>query len=160
MSILTRWLVKRQVARKERAVRDLIENVYCRLQPSQFGIGVFAIRDIPEGTNPFRCQPPGDEYTEFDENDAKIYIYENDNIPPGVKQCVRDLSSISHDGMLLVPVEFNCSCLRCYINHSLTPNVTTNDGEIFVTTRYIKEGEELFVNYYDYYGRLPWEQKI
>jgi len=36
-------------------VRNLKNNVYCRIKPDSFGgVGVFAIKDIPEGVNPFK----------------------------------------------------------------------------------------------------------
>jgi SET domain-containing protein len=39
---------------KEKLIIKRLEKVYCKLAPSQIhGIGVFAIKDIPKGTNPF-----------------------------------------------------------------------------------------------------------
>ena len=39
---------------KEKLILKRLEKVYCRLAPSPIhGIGVFAIKDIPKGTNPF-----------------------------------------------------------------------------------------------------------
>src|ERR1700722_14347341 len=40
----------------KKLIKDLEENVYCRLQPSKVhGIGIFAIRDIPKGKNLFKA---------------------------------------------------------------------------------------------------------
>jgi hypothetical protein len=39
-------------------LRRVLADCYCRLQPSRIhGIGVFAIRDIPNGRNPFKAMP-------------------------------------------------------------------------------------------------------
>ena len=39
---------------KNKILNILKDNTYCRLQPSPIhGIGVFAIKDIPDGVNPF-----------------------------------------------------------------------------------------------------------
>jgi len=40
---------------KKEVILKKLENTYCRLQPSMIsGVGVFAIRDIPQGINPFQ----------------------------------------------------------------------------------------------------------
>src|SRR5690348_244401 len=39
-------------------LRRILANCYCQLRPSPIhGIGVFAIRDVPKGRNPFKTLP-------------------------------------------------------------------------------------------------------
>ena len=40
---------------KQTILEHLKNNIYCRLKPSKIhGVGVFAIRNIPKNTNPFK----------------------------------------------------------------------------------------------------------
>lgn len=38
---------------KQQLLKHLETEVYCRLKISEYGIGVFAVRDIPKGQTPF-----------------------------------------------------------------------------------------------------------
>src|SRR3989338_4757377 len=80
---------------KKQLLRDLREKTYCRLQPSSIhGIGVFAIRDIPKGTDPFQsCK------------EARIVAItkaEKSKLPRTVQKFLADFCSL-RDGKYLVP---------------------------------------------------------
>lgn len=130
----------------EKLIRDLEENVFCRLKPGAFGVGVFAIRDIPKGTNPFKMFNEGD----FVEAPSKV-VFDNPNIPDTVKELVNDMYVVEGGIIYLNSFGLNSINLSYFLNHSETPNMGTEDGaDSFISLRDIKAGEELFVNYYTY----------
>ena len=54
------------------AVRKLNTQVWCRLAPSNIhGIGIFAIKNIPKGTDPFGDSFMGDEFCLVPKNKLK-----------------------------------------------------------------------------------------
>jgi SET domain-containing protein len=132
---------------KQELIKDLEENVYCRIKRSGIsGVGVFAIRDIPKGTNPFKMFKEGDFV------EAKVEeVTENPNIPQAVKELVNDMYVVE-DGMIyLNSFGLNSINISYFLNHSTDPNMeTTNGAESFITLKDIKTGEELTVNYYEY----------
>lgn len=125
---------------------ESLKDVYCRVAPVPHGVGVVAIRDIPEGVDPFkRCDPFGDvieiSQAEFDSFDA----------PEEAKELVRDFCALQ-DGAYFVP-DYGIDAIdkSYFLNHSTEPNMVTRDkGETFVAARLIKKGEELTANYDDY----------
>jgi len=132
----------------EDLIKDLEENVYCRLQPSTVeGVGVFAIRDIPKGTNPFNNFFEHD----FIEIDPKR-VFENDKIDPAVKELVNHMYIVADGKLNLFNGGLNGINLSFFVNSSSgNPNmVAENDGANFVAARDIKKGEELFVDYETY----------
>ncbi|HVW71846.1 MAG TPA: SET domain-containing protein [Candidatus Paceibacterota bacterium] len=124
-----------------------LEDVWCRLAVTKHGVGVVAIRDIPEGVNPFKnCDPHGGVLeiaeSELDANPA----------PAEAKQLVRDFCALQ-DGVYFVP-DYGIDAIdkSYFLNHSEKPNMTTHDrGENFVTARKIKKGEELVADYGEYH---------
>jgi len=124
----------------------VLRNCYCRLQPSNIhGIGVFAVRDIPKGRNPFRMIP---KYGDI--GYVRITEDELDALPPKLSEVIRNLF-IPTDGKMHIPNHgMNMINLNCYLNHSATPNMCTKNGYDFVTFRKILVGEELTVDYRTY----------
>ena len=127
-------------------LRRILADCYCRLAPSPIhGIGVFAIRDIARGRNPFKTLPkyarPG--Y-------VRITSAELDALPRKLREMIATLF-LPTDGTMWLP---NCGTnivyLNAYLNHSSSPNLLTRDGFNFITLRKIKEGEELTVDYRTY----------
>ncbi len=124
-----------------------LHDVYCRLGITTHGVGVVAIRDIPAGTDVFRhADPFGSALritkAELDSCDA----------PPEAKRMVQDFC-VMQDGVYTVP-DYGMDAITklYYVNHSADPNLATTDGgESFVTTRPVKQGEELTVNYDTYH---------
>jgi SET domain-containing protein len=131
----------------KRLMKDLEENIYCRLQPSRIHcIGVFAIRNIPKGRELFK------NYTNYQLTPVSITaIKENKKIDPAVKKFADDVSP-AHKGMLyLCRQGLNAIDISFYLNHSNKPNVATKDDSwSFFAARNIKKGEELFSDYETY----------
>jgi hypothetical protein len=127
-------------------VQQVLGDCYCRLRPSAIhGIGVFAIRDIPRGKNPFgllaRYARPGYVRITQDELDA---------LPYGLARTICTLF-VPTDGTMYLPTcGTNLVHLLAYLNHSAKPNLRTRDGWNFFTRRRIREGEELTVDYHSY----------
>jgi hypothetical protein len=124
----------------------VLADCYCRLAQSPIhGIGVFAIRDIPRGRNPFNTLPkyarPG--Y-------VRMTSAELDALPPKLREMICALF-VPTDGEMWLP---NCGTnivyLKSYLNHSTTPGLRTKDGYHFISLRKIYEGEELTVDYRTY----------
>jgi SET domain len=121
----------------------VLQDCYCRLQPSKIhGIGVFAIREIPKGTNPFKTLP---KYADF--GYVRIIQDELDALPPKLSDAIRALF-IPTDGVMHIPNHgLNVIRLNSYLNHSVNPNMRTRNGYNFVAVRKILVGEELTVDY-------------
>lgn len=132
-------------------IQHLRRDVYIRLQVSAtHGIGVFAIRDIPVGIDPFQER-------ELDTHFIKVpssRIMDDPLIPSGVKKYVHDMCSCK-SGLFLFP-QFGMNGIMplYYLNHSENPNVENTTEEsgatYFRTIRAIQEGEELTADYATY----------
>ncbi|MDO8407884.1 MAG: SET domain-containing protein [bacterium] len=119
-----------------------LKNTYCRLQPSQIqGIGVFAIKDIPKGTDPFPGVPEVAWY--------KFDMAELTDLDETQRAFLDSFFVIHKDGTVyLSSTGLNGMNISYFLNNSDTPNVKTiDDGENFATMRPIKKGEELTVSY-------------
>ncbi len=129
-------------------VKDLEENIYCRLQPSPIsGIGVFAIRDIPQGTNPFK----NFLHNKFIEVDPDL-VFKNEKIPSEVKRLVNEMWVVYEGKLNLYDGGLNALDISFFLNHSArNANVIAeHEGAVFVTARDVKKGEELLVDYGTY----------
>lgn len=132
---------------KQQLLEDLEKNIYCRLQPSSIhGIGVFAIRDIPKGVNPFfgHLTAPWKKffYKEF---------IGNSRIPPQVKEYVAAVYPIQNGILYMPDHSLNAIGIYYFLNHSDAPNIDgSDDCPEFFTLRDIKKGEELFADYRTY----------
>ncbi len=132
--------------RKSKLIADLKNHVYVRLMPSPIaGVGVFAIRDIPKGMDPFG------NYDMTFEKIPTSEIRNDPEIPDTVKKYVEDMC-VTEDGYFYVPrCGINNIRPDFYLNHSTTPNMKTDDGgDAFITIREIKTGEELTIDYGTY----------
>lgn len=128
-------------------IRDLEKNVYCRLRPSKVhGVGIFAIRDIPKGTDPFRSFLP----YEFAAVDAAL-VFKNKKIDPAVKKLADDMYSVEGGKLYLYKGGMNGIDISFFLNHSEKPNLAARKGgEAFMAVRKIKKGEELFSDHRTY----------
>jgi len=117
--------------------------VYTRLQQSVHGVGVFAIRDIPEGTNVFAGDT--NEMREIDENDIS-------HVQPEIRQLYEDFC-VWKDATIKGPSNFNNLTVGWYLNYSDTPNVKCDEKFDFIAMRCIKKGEELTADYTKYDDR-------
>lgn len=134
---------------KNRFLQSLNE-VWCRLAVTRHGVGVVAIRDIPKGIDPFKnCDLHGD-VLEIPEKELEASL-----APDEAKQLVRDFCALQ-DGTYFVP-DYGIDAIdkSYFLNHSRKPNMATiRGGEVFVTARAIKKGEELTANYGEYHERV------
>ena len=110
-------------------LRRVVANCHCRLAPSPIhSIGVFAIRDIPRGKDPFntllKYARPG--Y-------VRMAIAELDALPPKLREMICALF-VPADGEMWLP---NCGTnfvyLKSYLNHSTTPILCAKDGYHFIS---------------------------
>jgi SET domain-containing protein len=131
---------------KEELLKQVREDVYCRIAPSPIGgVGVFAIRDIPQDTNPF-VGTDEEEYVEIDEHELA-------DLDPEVMRLVHDMFVYEHGTYYFSGKGLQAIDISYFLNHSLSPNMAADElGEEFRTARPIKKGEELLVNYNDYDG--------
>lgn len=131
---------------KKKDIIENIKNTYCRLMASSIaGVGVFAIRDIPKGINPFKCIKEL-QYFQFNLDDFG-------KLDKEVYKMVDDFFVIEKDKTLTVPENgLNCMDISFFVNHSDKPNMVTEEGRYFITSRKVKKGEEMTVGYdtYDY----------
>jgi hypothetical protein len=119
------------------------KGAYTRLKISPHGVGVFAIRDIPSGTNVF----DGDT-TEIREIPRTDLL----DVHPEVARLYRDFCVFT-GGKILGPTNFNNMTVGWYLNHSETPNMRCDDDYNFFSLHEIKAGEELTVDYHTYDDR-------
>lgn len=125
--------------------KDLLDNLfnktYCRLCPSKkHGVGVFAVKDIPKGINPFE--------TDDDEKTIELTDQEIKDLNPEIKKMIEDFSFLKNGIYYLGEHGLNGMNISYFLNTSENPNVKSiNGGEDFLTAKEIKAGEELTVDY-------------
>ncbi len=134
---------------KEDIIKDLENNIYCRIQRSAIhGVGVFAVKDISNGTSPFII------YTSVDIIAIpEKEIMENKKIPSTVKEMVRAFYAVQNGMIYCDARSLNEINITYFLNHSDTPNLDAKeiDGETnFVANRDIVQGEELTTDYSTY----------
>lgn len=135
-------------------LNKLIDVTYCRIGISKIsGVGVIAIRDIPNETNPFgyikfKCNSNYNQNIKVTLDD--IYI-----LPDEIKKLVFDFIIPDKYGAYYLPSDgFNSMDISFYLNHSDNPNLIKTDHGCeyygFKTIRDIKKGEELIIDYENY----------
>ena len=136
---------------KEDLIKDLRENIYCRLGQSKIhGITFIAIRNIPKGINPFVGLRTTDDQTVYI---PKSEIQADPLIPEAIKKMVDDFYVADNGNYCFPQFGLNEMGIAFYVNHSETPNLR-EEGDEFYTTRPIKTGEELTANYRTYAENL------
>ncbi len=136
-------------------ILENLKNTYCRLKPSKIeGVGVYAIRDIPKGKNPFL----GIKNNKW----RKFKMQELKKLDKEILKLVDDFFVIEYpsghkqDGSVYIPeTGLNGIDVSFFVNNSKNPNLKiVGDGKyealIFKTLRKIKKGEELKVSYATY----------
>lgn len=139
------WEIKREVCasmnnrRKQLSAED-IEPVLLRIQPSPkySGVGVFALRDIKEGT--ILCDVekiskevfvPWEEFAKIDATTRSFMI---------------DFCAEDKDGFYS-PINLNYLTIPGHMNHHCEANVGCDADDNFVAIRDIKKGEETCLDY-------------
>lgn len=127
-------------------LKDLQENIYCRLQPSSLhGIGIFAIRDIPKGADPF----PGCRMARWREIPLERF-QADDKIPAEVKQFAQAIFPVRGKTFYFPDHSLNAIDISYFLNHADAPNVGARaDGNRFVALRDIKKRRRVAVRLWD-----------
>jgi hypothetical protein len=117
-------------------------NLLTRIKPSpKGGVGVFAIRDISEGTRLF----VGDESAI-----VHVSVSEVERISdPEIRRVYTDFCPL-HGGYYIAPADFNRMAMGWYLNHSDEPNVRLSDEMQFVALASVPAGVELTTDYTTY----------
>lgn len=137
---------------KKALLKNLHEDIYCRIKPSKkHGVGVFAIKDIPKNTYPFKLT--GSKCVKH--KIINISEDEVNKLHPEVKKLVNDFYH-NEDGEFGIPYSgLNSNDISFYMNTSDKPNIGFEYNKsctmvVFKTLRKIKKGEELLINYDDF----------
>ena len=131
---------------KKQILESLKNDVYCKIKKSHIdGIGVFAIKSIPEGTNPFRgCVVK--RWYGFKESELRC-------LDPPVRKMVHDFFDVQEGKTWIPDLGLNGINIFFFLNSSKKPNlraIETKDDFMFIASRDIKAGEELTVDYSTY----------
>jgi len=118
-----------------------LEKTYCRIKKSRLGgVGVFAIRGIPKGADPF----PMVKKQEW----AEINVSQMKRVHPEALKMVYDFFSVEKDGTAWVPeYALNGMDISFFLNHSERPNLKRLKSGNYRATRKVSKGEELFTDY-------------
>jgi SET domain-containing protein len=120
------------------------EGVYTRLKASPIhGVGVFAIRHIPEGALVFP-----------DDDEPMVWVDKKsiERIPKALQKLYKDFS-IVRGSKYASPRHFDALTTSWYLNSSTHPNVAADRRYRFHAIRDISPGEELTVDYRTYSGK-------
>jgi SET domain-containing protein len=126
---------------KHQLLHELQHETYAALKPSPLhGIGVFAIRDIPKGCKNIFSEETGEWIL--------LNMEEVEKLPGHSKNFIETYYLYDNDHYFIPPHGCKVMDMANYLNHSSSPNlISIEDGLYFETTRNIKEGEELLVDY-------------
>lgn len=117
------------------------QSLYTRIQRSENGIGVFAIRDIPQGARLF-----GDDVSET----VAVPRHEVEAIADDeMRRMYLDFCPLVEDHYI-APVDFNEITMSWYLNHSSDPNVVMLEDMTFVVSKFVPKGIELRADYTTY----------
>ncbi len=131
---------KNKKSLKETIMNHLANEVYCHLGISPVhGIGVFAVRPIPKGTNPLRSRV---KHREISFTHAELK-----SLPRGVRKQINMFCYYDDDEVLVSTMGLNTMDFAVYLNHSKTPNIRFNKDGSCEVLRNIKTGEELMMDY-------------
>ena len=128
---------------KQELLNELSGNTYVMLKPSPIeGIGVFAVQDIPKGCREMFSKPgTDDEWITVSKKEVEM-------LPPHAQFLVGNYCLYDEENYFIPGHGFKKMDVSLFLNHSDQPNIISiNDGDFFETTRDIKAGEELFIDY-------------
>lgn len=136
---------KKKPTPKETIMNHLVNEVYCRLGISPVhGIGVFAVRPIPKGSNPLRSLV---RHREISFTHAELKT-----LPKGVRKQIEMFCYYDEDEVLVSTMGMNTMDFAIYLNHSKAPNMRLHKNGVFEALRNIKTGEELMMDYDHSFG--------
>src|SRR3990167_8503134 len=126
-------------------IKFLNETVWCKIAPSAIhGIGIFAIRDVPQGTKIWTMT--GEV---FEAEDFTGFVEE-------VKNLICDYHTFSDKFKMRFFSPNDFFVPMAFMNHSETPN-----SKEYLALRDIKKGEEITEDYEDNagYGLSGWQKE-
>ncbi len=125
---------------KERLHNHLKDEVYCKLGVSTIhGVGVFALRDIPKGTKPFKSMVTHKE-KKFSRTELK-------DVPGSVRKHLADFCLVESGRVFVPQIGMNAVNISTYLNHSKAPNLFFNKEEVLEALHDITRGTELTIDY-------------
>ncbi|CAM9415494.1 unnamed protein product, partial [Choristocarpus tenellus] len=133
---------------KEEAIHNLC-NSYVKLAPSKVeGVGVFALRDIPEGAVVMRWDWYRYASTSIESEELKR------RVPSEVYDQLKHIWHVDRGDNVITPLDFTATVSYVnFLNHADEPNLRYWDSDnTYTAARDICCGEELCINYnLDYY---------
>lgn len=122
-------------------IEYLNNSVWATLKPCTYGIGVFAIRDIPKGTLL-------SDHSSRNPNPVLYRVSKEDftKILPEIRELILDRTIFMKGKPIIFPSPNSNQTLQAFMNHSDTPN---SDGQRALVD--IKKGEEVTENYKSFY---------
>ena len=126
---------------KEQLLQELSKETFVMIRPSGIhGLGVFAIKDIPQGKRGIFSTGIGEW--------IPVSKKEIATLPQHAIDLVENYCLYDEENYFLPDYGFKVMDLVNFLNHSDSPNIISiNDGEDFETTRKILKDEELLINY-------------
>ena len=124
-------------------LKRIADKTYCQLRPSPVqGVGVFAIRDIAKGKEPFR-----DALDWHKKSYARISLRELETLPSYFVPLVKNYAVGDGKSYWVSLDSWNKYGIDDFLNHSSTPNIGAKGDYCFVALRDIQDGEELTIDY-------------
>ena len=127
-------------------IENLRKQTFCRLAPSDIhGIGVFAIKDIPKGTEVFQlCNDAFENIIELTDE----YV---ESLDESVTKYIQDIFIRESTGLWALPeCGLNSLNISFFLNHCNRPNlkpVMAHGYATWVSNKVIKSGKELTNDY-------------
>ena len=135
---------------KNTIINNLNTNVFFKIKKSNIeGVGLFAIKDIPQNTSIIKTVSPiiGQHYT----------IEELEHLDTEIIELCQKYFEPKEQGKIFVPQDPSVISLyflpNYFLNHSKKSNVRNENGNI-ITTQNIKKGEEIKINYQNSYPNI------
>lgn len=128
-------MLKKKQELQNKLILGRLDKVYCRLAPSPIhGVGIFAIRKIPLGCNPFN--------NSFQAQEA-IIIKKDKISDPEILRLLHDQHPTADPNEQIVSNWPNQLIWTNYLNYSDEPNIELKINGEWETLRQIEIGEEL-----------------
>ncbi|MBI3421076.1 MAG: SET domain-containing protein [Candidatus Sungbacteria bacterium] len=132
----------------------IARSVYAQLKPSRVhGVGVFAIRDIRKGIEPFE-----DGREDGNRRFYRLPVSDLKKLPAYFVDVIKNYSVRERDFYWVSLGSWNTYSLQDFLNHSERPNMALKGNDRFVAIRNIKKGEELAADYRTFDG--SWQEKV
>ena len=127
------------------AFERMLHSQYCELRPSSIhGIGVFALRSIPKGVDPFES-PLKDKEVRIPHDQVK-------KLPRPVRRLMETFCYYDDTDFWVPVAGLNVVRISIYLNHSKQPNVRMLPDGSFRSLKRIAKDSEITMDYDDSFG--------